>query len=48
MLGLIMTPRHVHVLIPGTYEYVILHQRVIKVADRIIGRLPWIIWMDPI
>lgn len=30
--------------VPGTPEYVILHQRVIKVAVRITGRLPHIIW----
>lgn len=30
--------------VPGTLDYVILHQRVIKVAVRITGRLPGIIW----
>lgn len=37
MLSRIMAPRDVHALIPGTYEYVILYQRIIKVADGIIG-----------
>ena len=28
--------------VPGTLDYVILHQRVIKIAVRITGRLPGI------
>ena len=49
VVGRMMAPKVAHVLIPHTYDYVILHVKR-PFADMInnleMGRLSWIIWRD--
>lgn len=45
-------PKDVHALIPKAYEYVILHGKrdiadVIKFKDPEMGRISWIIYVEP-